>query len=182
MGEEQPAEKGEDGTSKAELAALWRGTADTSKVNAQMDYAIHLKVFMRRRQETLVSRMKSLEQFCPVRLFSQESRCKIADFYKAPHIYASYLTLPLGPHAVQVLFPAMKLLSTWEPDSGPMHWNPLIPSPQGLSSGAQRGCKPSSFRMPPTFPLLFLSRWLFSPVPLLQGWDDIKADYILCTF
>lgn len=41
--------------------------------------------------------------FCMVRLFGQESRCKITDFYKLPHTY-TYPKLSLYSHAVQLHF------------------------------------------------------------------------------
>lgn len=62
-GAEQPTEKEEGGALKAEFIALYRGTADISNVNVQMDYPIHCKGFIEQGQETLVTSTENLEQF-----------------------------------------------------------------------------------------------------------------------
>lgn len=71
--------------------------ADTSSANAQADYPIHLKGFIRRRQETLVSRMENLESFCPVWGDSSTSN---AVFCRVPHSCASSLKLLPDSHPV----------------------------------------------------------------------------------
>lgn len=111
-----------------------------------------------------------------VRLCSQESRCEIAEFYKVPHTYASYLKLALGSHAAQGLFPARKMPSTRDPGGGPAH-----PACRQTCVGAtQCGPKPS-LRTPAAFPLL-LSLWLFSLAPLLRGWDERRLTIFCVCF
>lgn len=91
-GGEQPANRGKVAHSKQS----WQFCkADTSSANAQADCPIHLKGFIRRRQETLVSRMENLEQFCPVWGDNSTSN---TDFCRVPHICASSLELLPDSH------------------------------------------------------------------------------------
>lgn len=122
--------------------------------------------------------MEHLEQFCPVwwDYAVRKADAKITGFYKVPHIYASYLKLALGSHAVQGLFPARKMPSTRDSGGGPVH--PACR--QTCAGGAQCGRKPSC-RMPAAFPLL-LSLWLFSLAPLLLGWDEHRLTLFCICF
>lgn len=92
MGEGQPADKGEGGTCRAGSSVEL-----TPAVPMPRHYPIHLKGFIRRRQETLVSRMENLEQFCPV---WGESSTSNTDFCRVPHICASSLELLPDSHPV----------------------------------------------------------------------------------